>query len=69
MKLDLEADNAAIIEACQKMEKILLDELVNVPIYERPNKVLYNPRIQLPVKEYVVGYGFGEKYMTITEEK
>ena len=69
MKLDLENENDAIIEACQQMEKILLDELVNVPIYERPNKVLYSTRIHLPVEEYVIGYGFGEKYMTISEEK
>ena len=69
MALDLEKDNDKIIEMCHVMEKTLLDELVNVPIYERPNKVLYSTRVHLPVKEYVVGYGFGESLMTISEEK
>ena len=65
MSYDLEADNDKIIELCQKMEKQLLDDLVNIPLYERPNKVLFNEKITLPAGGYIVGWGFGEPYMTI----
>ena len=65
MSYDLEADNAKVIELCQKMEKQLLDDLVNIPLYERPNKVLFNEKITLPAGGYIVGWGFGEAYMTI----
>jgi oligopeptide transport system substrate-binding protein len=67
MTYDLEADNAKVIELCQKMEKMLLDDLVNIPLYERPNKVLFREGIKLPAGQYIVGWGFGEAYMTIAK--
>ena len=69
MVLDLYDENNTqkIIELCQKMEKLMLDDLVIIPLYERQNKVLYAERIHLPVDNYVIGLGFGNEYMTISK--
>ncbi len=67
LELDLYDENEAeeIVRLCQQMEKMMLDDLVVIPVYEKPDKVLYSERIHLPVSHYIVGFGFGEKYMTI----
>jgi len=62
---DLEAENDKIIEGCQKMEKIILDDLVIIPLYERPNKVLFNEKVNLPAGRYITGFGFGTRWATI----
>jgi len=67
MTLELEADNAKIIEGCQKMEKMLLDDLVIIPLYERPNKVVFNERVNLPAGKYITGFGFGTRWTTISK--
>ncbi len=63
--LDLynEIEAEKIVDLCQQMEKILLDDLVIVPIFEIPTKVLYSDKIHLPVDHYIVGYGFGNNLM------
>ena len=63
--LDLYSDTEEIVSKCQQMEKILLDNVVINPVYERPEKVLYSEHVHLPVEHYVIGYGFGERFMTI----
>ena len=68
MELDLEADNAKVIEYCMKMEKLMLDEMVIVPVYEIPTKVLYETNVQLPADGYIIGWGFGNEYMSMTEK-
>ena len=68
MALDLEKDNAKVIELCMEMEKLMLDEMVIVPVYEIPTKVLYESNIELPAGGYIIGWGFGNMYMTMTEK-
>ncbi len=65
--LDLtdEVEAEKIVDLCQQMEKIILDELVIIPVHEMPTKVLYSEKVHLPVDHYIVGYGFGEKLMTM----
>ena len=69
MRLDLydEDDAQKIIELCQKMEKMALDDLILIPRYEKQNKVLFSERVQLPVKDYVSGFGFGTTMMHIVD--
>ncbi len=56
-------DNDKLISLCQQMEKILLvDECIQVPLYEVPTRELFSEHIQLPVDHYVNGWGFGVKY-------
>ena len=68
MALDLEAQNEEVIKLCMEMEKLMLDEMVIVPVYEIPTKVLYETNIQLPADGYVIGWGFGNEYMSMTEK-
>jgi hypothetical protein len=50
------------------MEELLVKEIyIRVPLYEIATKRLYSERVQLPVNEYVNGYGFGELYCKIVE--
>ena len=63
---DLYKDVDEIVARCQAMEKLLLDDLVVNPVYERPEKVLFADNVHLPVNNYVVGFGFGERYATMT---
>ncbi len=58
-------DIKIIAEKCLAMEKILLDEVVVNPVYERPEKVLIADNVHLPVPGYIVGYGLGYTYSTI----
>ena len=45
------------------MEKILLvDECIQVPLYEVPTRQLFNEKLLLPVDHYVNGWGFGTRY-------
>jgi len=67
MNYDLEAENDKIIEGCQKMEKMILDDLVIIPLYERPNKVLFNEHVNLPANGYITGFGFGTRWATISK--
>ncbi|MBR4303805.1 MAG: hypothetical protein IKT81_00600 [Clostridia bacterium] len=66
-ELDFINENEEVIEICQQMEEIILHDLVNIPIYERPEKVIFSDRVKLVAGGYVEGWGFGERYMTIVD--
>lgn len=51
----------------QQMEKMALDDVFVVPMYEVPTYSLLNERITLPFDHYVPGYGWGMLYCTIAE--
>jgi ABC-type transport system substrate-binding protein len=68
MDLDYINETAEIIELCQQMEKIIaVDDLVNIPLYERPEKVVFSDRVKLPVDHFIVGWGFGEIYCELVD--
>ncbi len=68
MDLDYINETAEIIELCQQMEKIIaVDDLVNIPLYERPEKVVFSDRVKLPVDHFIVGWGFGEIYCELID--
>ena len=58
MSLDLEKDNDKVIELCMKMEKMLIDTLCNVPVYEIPTKAVFSENFHLPAGGYIIGLGF-----------
>lgn len=61
-------NNDLRVKLCQQMEKIMLDELVVIPVYEIADRVLFNQRIKLPVVEYNVSEGFGyPSYVSIVD--
>jgi len=67
MNLDLETENDKIIENCQAMEKKILEERIIIPVYEKPDRVLFHERVKLPAGKYIVGFGFGTRWATISE--
>ncbi|MBR3865300.1 MAG: hypothetical protein IKM67_01150 [Clostridia bacterium] len=54
-------DSSLKVKYCQEMEKIILDELIIIPVYETESKKLFADKIVLPTKDqgYVTGFGFG----------
>ena len=64
-KLDLEKDNARIIELCLQMEKQLYEDRINIAMYIDPTKVLFQENIELPAGGYIPGFGFGTDWLSI----
>jgi len=67
MNLDLESENDKIIAACLKMEEMILNDRVAIPVYERPEKTVFHERVTLPADGYITGFGFGTRWATISE--
>ncbi|MBQ8564197.1 MAG: hypothetical protein IJ443_09975 [Firmicutes bacterium] len=51
----------------QKLEEIYLEEVIQVPVVQYTNFVLYSDRVQLPMKQYVPGFGWGTIFGDIVE--
>ena len=66
-KLDLEKDNARIIELCLAMEKQLYEDRLNIAVYIDPTKVMFAENVVLPAGGYVPGYGFGTDWIAMTK--
>ena len=66
-KLDLEKDNARIIELCLAMEKQLYEDRLNIAVYIDPTKVMFAENVVLPAGGYVPGYGFGDEWIAISK--
>ena len=60
-------DYKEIVSLCQQLEKILLDDMVVVPLYELPSKALFSQRIDLPGDGYINNFGFGYEYAIIAK--
>ncbi len=60
-------DPAYRIEVTQKMEQMLLDNVVTIPMYENPDLQLYSDRVVLPVTQHVQGLDWGFLFASIVE--
>jgi len=60
-------DHKEIVSLCQQLEKILLEDMVVVPLYELPSKALFSQRIHLPGDGYINNFGFGYEYAIIAK--
>jgi oligopeptide transport system substrate-binding protein len=60
-RLDQKKTVAATIE----MEKIFLNEVLAVPVYEAVSRTMFAPRVKLPLKDYVPSVGWGYMYSDI----
>ncbi len=65
--LDLEKDNARVIELCLEMEKELYDYRINIAMYIDPTKVMFADNVVLPAGGYIPGYGFGTDWIAMTK--
>lgn len=60
-------DYLEVTALCQQLEKILLEDLVVIPLYELPSKSLFSQRISLPADGFVNNFGFGYEYAVISK--
>ncbi len=60
-------DHLEVTALCQQLEKILLDDLVVIPLYELPSKSLFSQRVTLPADRFVNNFGFGYEYAVLTK--
>lgn len=51
----------------QKLEEIYLEDVIQVPVAQYTNYVLYADRVQIPMKQYVPGFGWGAAFGDIVE--
>ena len=51
----------------QKLEEIYLEEVIHVPLVQYVNYSMYSDRVQLPMKQYVPGIGWGATFGDIVE--
>jgi ABC-type transport system substrate-binding protein len=66
--LDLEKDNARVIELCLEMEKQLYEDRINIAMYIDPTKVMFQENIELPSDlGYIPGWGFGFDWISINK--
>lgn len=64
---EVRLDRELLIKKSAEVEKVYLDEVINVPLYQSYYYTVYSDRIQLPFDEYVSGFGFGSIYGDVVE--
>jgi len=55
----------SLLMETQKLEELYLETVIQVPVYQDVNYQLFSERLQLPVKTYIPGFGWGECYGSI----
>ena len=60
-------DYETILQASQKLELQALEDVISIPVVQGVNFVLYSDRIELPMKQYVNGFGWGARFADIAE--
>ena len=56
------ADYETILQETQKLEIIALEDVISIPIVQAVNYELFADRLQLPMKQYVPGFGWGSMF-------
>jgi len=57
----------AILQATQKLELQALEDVTSIPIVQGVSFTLYSDRLELPMKQYVPGFGWGEAFGDIVK--
>ena len=60
-------DYETILQETQKLEIIALEDVVTIPVVQGVNYELFADRLQLPMKQYVPGFGWGSMFGDIVE--
>lgn len=63
----LRDDYDAMIAATQVLEEIYLDEVIQCPVVQSVNYEMFADRLQLPVDQYIPGFGWGAAFGDIVE--
>ena len=56
-----------VLEETMKLEIQALEDVINIPLYQGVNFELISDRIELPMKQYVPGFGWGIWFADIVE--
>ena len=64
---EVKSDYARLLEETAKLEKIYLDKVIQIPMVQAVSYTLISDRLELPVDEYVPGFGWGILYADIVE--
>ena len=60
-------DYETILQESQKLELIALEDVITIPVVQGVNYELFADRLQLPMKQYVPGFGWGSMFGDIVE--
>lgn len=56
-----------MVEMTAELERVYLRDVVNVPVYEPVNYVMYSEKLILPCTEYVPGIGYGVMFADVAD--
>lgn len=62
-----EGDYETILQETEKLERIHLDKVINIPVVQCVNYIMFSERLDLPVDNYIPGFGWGTMYADIAE--
>lgn len=57
-----------LLAETQKLEELYLEHVIQCPVYQTVNYEMIADCLELPVNEYIPGFGFGKNYGTIVTE-
>ena len=60
-------DYDTILQETQKLEIIALEDVITIPVVQGVNYELFADRLELPMKQYVPGFGWGSMFGDIVE--
>ena len=60
-------DYETILQETQKLEIIALEDVISIPVVQAVNYEMFSDRLELPMKQYVPGFGWGSMFGDIVE--
>ena len=60
-------DYDQMLTETQKLEEIYLDKVIHIPVYQAVSYTMFSDRIELPVSNYIPGFGWGTMFGDVAE--
>ena len=61
-------DENRIVQLAQGMERIYIEDVLAIPVFQVVEKAIFSDRLITPVNTYVSGLGWGTRYFDIMDE-
>lgn len=61
-------DENRIVQLAQEMERIYIEDVLAIPVFQVVEKAIFSDRLITPVNTYVSGLGWGTRYFDIMDE-
>lgn len=65
--VEVKQDYDRMLEETAKLEQIYLEKVINIPVVQEVTYQMFSSRLQLPVRTYMPGFGWGLPYADIVE--